>query len=660
MSEDPVTRLCFTVRSSLGRNLSGTGDLSTADVSELFSHIRTAADVYEEVVTNPPHGITAKEVLRALTLIPSHRVTAATEIPHGLRNLLTLHSQMDAPLPGHSHQAAEHASAEGVASVGGHGGIISRAGGAIFQKPTNETERRFYEGMRDSGNELERIIAKSFTVDDVLTLESQISGGQIYAAKEVERGDASTDVFIENIASDFQEPVLLDIKIGESTASRSELLRHLGKMEAWQKKTKMKVADTVSGSSARGWRIASGSGIYRNLAQIGKNPINQLQDFIGFSESVASQIEKALREVRDVVARSDYAFVGSSVLVAVDRAGNDIQGSARVKLIDFAHAFTSEDLGTEQSQKYQIQFLKGIDNLIVEFRDFALVDPQIYSAATNVETDDPTSDRAAHGEVDRSTQHDISVREMRWGSQKPPVIRPVTGTGVPAGLEMDLTSPIATGHQPPRTSEAQRPLHEKSALRESSDSGSQILEVDAGLDRLAVSVSSVGQSLPSGRDPIASAVPEASAAGPDSQTTTVAPHASRSVTPAFPEVFATRQTSQPADENMTTGSLRVGTGPHEFVLDSTVLPSVESPHFTTLVTIAANLIKESLPGAERVDKPQVKVSIAPAGQQNVPAASFLGVQFVHKLVTLLDFSIELKLGAQKVNVCPPPSGLLHG
>ncbi|WP_431955234.1 hypothetical protein, partial [Actinacidiphila sp. bgisy167] len=62
--------------SPVGDVLTGIGTLDPADLTAFMAHVQQAAKVYQDVVARPPQGMTAEQALRALTRIPSHRLTA--------------------------------------------------------------------------------------------------------------------------------------------------------------------------------------------------------------------------------------------------------------------------------------------------------------------------------------------------------------------------------------------------------------------------------------------------------------------------------------------------------------------------------------------------------------------------------------------------------
>ncbi|MGW3631635.1 inositol polyphosphate kinase family protein [Streptomyces sp. NPDC005122] len=278
-------------------------------------------------------------------------------------------------------------------SVGGHGGIVKRADGRVLQKPANEVERNFYRRLRGSGDELRRIVPRSFTAGEVLALESELHPDQPVTVVDAGTGRNSSDIFIENITHSMQRSRVVDIKIGERTASRHELLRHMDASGAWLKKRRVVATDLVRGSAARGWLLVGGSGIKGSRTQIGRDSHGHLARFLSSVENLAVRLTAELQQIREVADRSGYAFVGTSLLIAVDEGAEAADRTVEAKLIDFAHVFSREDLGPQQFEKYKTRFLNGLDRLIDEIRVLDQFSPMVESPGEGREADRPDSIR---------------------------------------------------------------------------------------------------------------------------------------------------------------------------------------------------------------------------------------------------------------------------
>jgi Inositol polyphosphate kinase. len=159
-----------------------------------------------------------------------------------------------------------------------------------------------------------------------------------------------------------QSLVALDIKIGKSTASRSQLSGSEEKNQtgAFFKKIKMGLYDRYTKSSTRGWRaIPVDDG---NRAKIGRNSETFLQeqlDRIKVNKGVAlRRIITQLNLIKDRLDQNQKTFIASSVLIVIDLQRPE---NACVKLIDLAYPI---DASSKLYQKYKENFDEGISALI--------------------------------------------------------------------------------------------------------------------------------------------------------------------------------------------------------------------------------------------------------------------------------------------------------
>jgi len=266
----------------------------------------------------------------------------------------TVQRAMDGGTPGGVVQRAEEE------ATGGHGGIKDRVGGKIKEKPTNDVERGFYADMRAGKHPaLEGVVPDSYTAEQVQTMDG-----------EKGKGDDSTHIYIDNLTHDMKMPKVLDIKVGESTASKQELLTSMSKADAWKKKMKLKVADKVTGSADRGYRAVGGTGLKgKSRRAIGRES-DQIVQGLSADPSVYDLLVEQLTQVRTAAENSGLAFIAASVLIAVDEqpAAESPAATAKLNLIDFAHTFGPEQLSEEQVKKYRTRFDKGMARLIADVK----------------------------------------------------------------------------------------------------------------------------------------------------------------------------------------------------------------------------------------------------------------------------------------------------
>ncbi|WP_432142122.1 inositol polyphosphate kinase family protein [Streptomyces sp. bgisy084] len=264
-------------------------------------------------------------------------------------------------------QRAAHGGAPGTVvqraeeeETGGHGGIKDRVGGKIKEKPTNDVERGFYADMRAGKHPaLEGVVPHSYTAEQVQTMDG-----------EKGKGDDSTHIYIDNLTHDMKMPKVLDIKVGESTARKQELLMSMAKADAWKKKMKLKVADKVTGSADRGYRAVGGTGLKgKSRRTIGRES-EQIVQGISADPSVYDLLVEQLTQVRTAAENSGLAFIAASVLIAVDEqpAAESPSATAKLNLIDFAHTFGPEQMGEDQVKKYRTRFDEGMARLIADVK----------------------------------------------------------------------------------------------------------------------------------------------------------------------------------------------------------------------------------------------------------------------------------------------------
>jgi hypothetical protein len=166
-----------------------------------------------------------------------------------------------------------------------------------------------------------------------------------------------------------QSLLALDIKIGKSTASRSQISEsmEITRVGAFFKKVKMKIYDFYTKSSTRGWRaIPVNNG---NRAKIGRNSETFLReqfDKIKVSkETTLRNIITQLNLIKDTLDQNQKAFIASSVLIVIDLQYPE---NTSVKLIDLAYPIDSK---SKLYKKYKENFDDGMLSLIAFFRAYA-------------------------------------------------------------------------------------------------------------------------------------------------------------------------------------------------------------------------------------------------------------------------------------------------
>lgn len=159
--------------------------------------------------------------------------------------------------------------------------------------------------------------------------------------------------------------VALDIKIGKSTASRSQLFESGEKSRAgaFFKKIKMGLYDRYTRSSTRGWRTIPVDN--RNRAITGRNSEIFLQeqlDRINVNKDAAlKSIITQLNLIKDKLDRNQKTFIASSILITIDLQYPE---NPCAKLIDLAYPVSAS---SKLYRKYKENFDEGLTSLITFF-----------------------------------------------------------------------------------------------------------------------------------------------------------------------------------------------------------------------------------------------------------------------------------------------------
>jgi filamentous hemagglutinin len=230
--------------------------------------------------------------------------------------------------------------------MAGHAGNFRRIDES--RKLAKKTNRKEYEIYTHAGGLREVIPAAESTNQD-----------------NQEVSDMGENVIImQNMFYGIQEQslVALDIKIGKSTASRSQLIESMEEslVGALFRDLKMKLYDRYTRSSTRGWRVIPIDD--RNRAETGRNSETFLREQLDKIKvgkgAVLGSIIAQLNLIKDRLEQNQKTFIASSVLIVIDLQHPE---NARAKLIDLAHPI---DANNKLFQKYKESFDEGIVSLI--------------------------------------------------------------------------------------------------------------------------------------------------------------------------------------------------------------------------------------------------------------------------------------------------------
>jgi hypothetical protein len=242
--------------------------------------------------------------------------------------------------------------------MAGHAGIFRRIDeGRKIAKKTNQREYEIYAnpgGIQDIIPAVERTSLDNQEVSDM--------GGDV--------------IIMQNLFYGIQDKSLLafDIKIGKSTTSAAQLVEsgEENLIGAFFREMKMKVYDSYTKSSTRGWRVIPIGD--EDRATTGRNSetfLRQQLDEIKVSKSASLRsITTQLYLIKDKLEQNQKTFIASSVLIVIDLQHLE---DTRVKIIDLAHPINSNN---KLFQKYKKSFDEGITALIAFFRAYAVEQEQ--------------------------------------------------------------------------------------------------------------------------------------------------------------------------------------------------------------------------------------------------------------------------------------------
>eukprot|EP01130_Rhizamoeba_saxonica_P006758 TRINITY_DN26_c0_g1_i2.p1 TRINITY_DN26_c0_g1~~TRINITY_DN26_c0_g1_i2.p1 ORF type:complete len:180 (-),score=49.61 TRINITY_DN26_c0_g1_i2:20-559(-) len=174
---------------------------------------------------------------------------------------------------------------------------------------------------------------------------------------------------MENLTHGYEEPSMMDIKMGKTTAGPDAKPE---KLEA------MKAKDTSTTSDAIGQRLTGYKAYQVNgpAKKLGKDVTKKLtvdnykENVLGFfhnGETLRLDLVEyflgELLKVQEYFHRQTLmSFYSSSLLFVYDGANPEPHG--RLKIIDFAHVFDLEDGAHDDN------YIFGIDNLVTYFQEF--------------------------------------------------------------------------------------------------------------------------------------------------------------------------------------------------------------------------------------------------------------------------------------------------
>jgi filamentous hemagglutinin len=269
------------------------------------------------------------------------------------------------------------------ATAAGHSESFARLGNGHIAKLTSPREAEMY---REFGVALRGVIPDTVPLDQAVGLPG-VTPEQAQALDQLRAKAAAGSqqvVVMQALGADIPKADKreLDIKIGASTASRTELIDS-GKtpFEAMKKKAKLTAADLVRGSRSlvgenRGFTLAGrtegGAPLDKSRNAAGRLSESRIREMLQgppeYRRQVAQHLLGQLENIQAKLRELPVTFVASSVLISIDQRNPQ---NSLARLIDLAHP-VRPDTGSTDFAKLNAQFEHGLDNLIALVRQSAM------------------------------------------------------------------------------------------------------------------------------------------------------------------------------------------------------------------------------------------------------------------------------------------------
>lgn len=205
----------------------------------------------------------------------------------------------------------------------------------LIKKNLSSKELQFYTENRDDNSIFRGVIPKVYSI-----LEKE---------KRVE---------LENITYGMKKPMVIDIKIGTHYFTGQKESSVKGFLKSINAKVLTEYNDIIYGARKMGWKVQGCSWLNR-LDRKGIHSKDNLNDFITKSKIGNEQIRSIctqLRNISNVIEKSSYGFIRSSIIIAADYNVDPI-----VKLIDFSNAFKFTSELEKQKSPYSKGSIKGVE-----------------------------------------------------------------------------------------------------------------------------------------------------------------------------------------------------------------------------------------------------------------------------------------------------------
>ncbi|MGK5594785.1 MAG: inositol polyphosphate kinase family protein [Parachlamydiaceae bacterium] len=206
---------------------------------------------------------------------------------------------------------------------GGHARAFEVHANGTITKTTSEHEVTMYSKIRDE--------------ETFASLQTIIPG--VYQTNQ-------NTVMMENLTQRFENPCIIDIKLGKKTFSKTVDEKRTGRPKKF-KKLKQKIVDWVV---RRDFRVVKGSG-FKERYVAAKNSENTIRQDINDSKITLSALVEQLEDIQRKLDQAPVAFYGHSLLFVMGKNKDRDEQKCIIKLIDIGHYLTEEEASNSQTLK---------------------------------------------------------------------------------------------------------------------------------------------------------------------------------------------------------------------------------------------------------------------------------------------------------------------
>lgn len=270
-------------------------------------------------------------------------------------------------------------SARSTATAGGHSGSFIRLGDSHIAKLTTPREAETYVTYRGL---LRGVVPDTVSLEGGNELPG-VTSRQKRALQELREWANWNDkrvIVMQALGAKIrtEDKIELDIKIGASTVSRTELIRSGStRLQAMSKKARLTTADLLRRSRSlvgddRGYTLAGRTigGIALDAKSsrnsVGRSSESRIREMLDCSPDTrwqnAQHLLGQLKTIRQTMMELPLTFVASSVLISIDKRNPE---NSVARLIDLAHPVLPSE--NDDYEKVNRRFENGLNKLITLF-----------------------------------------------------------------------------------------------------------------------------------------------------------------------------------------------------------------------------------------------------------------------------------------------------